>query len=114
MKQAPRTWSETLKHSFLSFQFTSSRADNSLFIKHAKGHFMFVLVHVDDVIITGTSSIEVEKVIAQLSSAFPLKDLGNLSFFLGLEATRSDKGLLLTQKKYVSNLLSKVSMENCK
>lgn len=45
----------------------------------------------DDVIVTSSSALEVEKFIVQLSSVFPLKDLGDLSYFLGIEASRSDK-----------------------
>lgn len=61
-------------------------------------------------IITEASSVEVKKVISQLGSVFSLKDLNTLSYFLGIEASRSDKGLLLTQKKYIDGLLSKASM----
>lgn len=51
--------------------------------------------------------------ISRLGSVFSLKDLGTLSYFLGIEATRDNQDLLLTQKKYVDGLLSKASMSNC-
>lgn len=62
----------------------------------------------------GTSFVEVECVIAQLSSAFSLKDLGVLSFFLGIKVAKTATGLLLTQKNYIDGLLSKAKMEDCK
>ena len=36
-----------------------------------------------------------------------MKDLGHLSYFLGLEITYSTDGLYITQAKYASELLSR-------
>lgn len=49
-----------------------------------------------------------------LSNRFSLKDLGNLSYFLGMEATRTEKRLLLTQTKYITDLLHRTNMTNAK
>lgn len=44
-----------------------------------------------------------------------MKDLGNLHYFLGIEVTKcSDGGILLSQEKYVNDLLKKVNMAQCK
>lgn len=56
-----------------------------------------VLVCVHDLIITGSSSLVVEKFISQFKKVFALKDLGNLSFFLGIEVKRSEFGVYLSQ-----------------
>lgn len=57
-----------------------------------------MLVYVDDVIITGTSSVEVEKVISQLGSAFSLNDLGTLSYFLVLKRLEVKKAYCLHKR----------------
>jgi hypothetical protein len=49
-----------------------------------------------------------------LSQHFEMKDLGTLSYFLGLEVTSSSDGYYHSQAKYVSDLLSKVSLTNSK
>jgi histone deacetylase 1/2 len=49
-----------------------------------------------------------------LSESFPIKDLGTLEYFLGLEATYNSGGMVLTQRKYALDLLHRVSMENCR
>ena len=46
-----------------------------------------MLIYVDDIIITGSNSKDVEEVIVKLSKTFALKDLGNLNFFLGIQVT---------------------------
>ena len=39
-----------------------------------------------------------------------MKDLGHLSYFLGLEITHSTDGLYITQAKYASELLSRAGL----
>ena len=46
---------------------------------------ILVLIYVDDILITGPNSSELEKFIAKFSIKFALKDLGALSYFLGIE-----------------------------
>lgn len=55
-----------------------------------------------------------DNLIRKLSGDFAVKDLGKLRYFLVIEATPSKKGLLLTQQKYVQDLLQKINLHNCK
>lgn len=52
--------------------------------------------------------------IQDLNSKFSLKDLGELSFFLGIKAHRNQCGLLLTQTKYAAELLQKTQIQDSK
>lgn len=85
LKQAPRAWFERLHNFQSSVGFISSRADNSLFLRFAKQPTLFILVYVDDIFITGSSINEIQSLVTQLNTALSLKDLGNLSSFLGIE-----------------------------
>lgn len=49
------------------------------FFKRSQSHFLFVLVHVDDIIITGSSPQMIQQVISNLQSTFALKDFGELN-----------------------------------
>ena len=40
--------------------------------------------------------------------------LGELSFLLGLQISHSNKGILISQKKYIKEMLKKFNMEDCK
>ena len=114
LKQAPRAWFDKLKHSLLQIGFVNSKADNSLFIKYTKVSCVFILVYVDDIIITGSHNKEVCNLIIILNRVFSLKDLGNLHFFLGIEVTPTTTGLHLSQKKYIGDLLKRAKMDNAK
>lgn len=43
-----------------------------------------------------------------------MKDLGGLKYFLGIEVARSQRGIFLSQQKYILDLLSKAGMLECK
>ncbi|KAE8684033.1 hypothetical protein F3Y22_tig00111160pilonHSYRG00043 [Hibiscus syriacus] len=85
LRQAPRNWHDKLKVSLQQMGFVESVADVSLFVKCVDSCYTFVLVYVDDIIITGESKEDVERVIQLMQRDFSLKDLGELNFFLGIE-----------------------------
>lgn len=71
----------------------------------------YMLIYNDVIIINGSSSSFISRLKGLLHRQFALKDLGSLNYFLGIEATKSPKGdLILSQQKYVSDLLQKVGM----
>lgn len=54
LKQAPRAWFEKLASTLVRFGFTSSKCDLSLFIQITSSHITYVLVYVDDILVTGS------------------------------------------------------------
>ncbi|KAM6578484.1 hypothetical protein CsatB_030321 [Cannabis sativa] len=112
LRQAPRAWFEKLKHVLLSFGFLCAKADPSLFYRHTSAHSTFLLVYVDDILVTGSSSSALSSLIQQLHQMFALKDLGLVNYFLGIEVAHTTEGLHLCQKKYILDLLVKAKMDN--
>ena len=91
-----------------------SYADTSLFILSRPSSIIYFLVYVDDLIITSNNSQAVDQIIQQLSSTFSVKDLGMLSFFCGVEVCPTTDGLVLSQHKFVVDLLQKHHMVDSK
>ncbi|KAG8478469.1 hypothetical protein CXB51_028351 [Gossypium anomalum] len=115
LRQAPRAWFDKLKRFLVSIGFVVSKSDASLFIRITSDSILYVLVYVDDIIITGSVSSVIAKFVDQLNTAFALKDMGDLHYFLGIEVTRSSTGCLhLCQKKYIWDLLARSSLSNAK
>ncbi|KAM3251705.1 putative mitochondrial protein like [Capsicum annuum] len=75
---------------------------------------IFILVYVDDVIITGNNPSFLESIISKLGAEFAIRDLGPLSFFLGIQVTRHSIGIFLSQECYVSDILTRARMQACK
>lgn len=115
LKQAPRAWFSLLSQCLTSFGFIASKANPSLFIaKQASNTISIILVYVDDILITGNNSNFTTSVINQLKSKFAMKELGLLSYFLGIEAHKNSHGTLLNQTKYAKDILRRAETEDCK
>ncbi|MDM1607408.1 hypothetical protein HX028_23950, partial [Escherichia coli] len=66
--------------------------------------------YVDDLIVGGDSEEEVVHVKSLLKQNFEMKDLGELRYFLGIEVVRTPHGILLLQRQYGLDMLSKYGM----
>ncbi|KAL5580132.1 hypothetical protein UlMin_012574 [Ulmus minor] len=75
---------------------------------------LFILVYIDDIIVTGSYKEEIKQVILLLNKFFSLKDIGDLNYFLGIEVKTAREGLHLSQKRYIEDLLKRSKMENAK
>jgi len=114
LKQAPRAWFSRLSTRLLELGFTNSRADTSLFIYGEGPTKLFILIYVDDIIVTSPSSTLISSLISKLQGDFPIKDLGNLHYFLGVEVLKHNQGMFLSQRKYILDLLQKANMLSAK
>ena len=114
LKQAPRAWFQCFSSHLLTLGFVASKADSSLFIFMDASTIIYLLIYVDDILLTGNNESRIASFIASLSRLFSMKDLGALHYFLGMEITRSSSGLHLSQSKYILDLLKKTNMVDCK
>ena len=73
-----------------------------------------MLIYVDDIIITRSNCQNVEEVVVKLSKTFALKDLGDLYFFLEIQVARTHDTILISQTKYIQDLLTKTEMAGYK
>ncbi|KAG8498333.1 hypothetical protein CXB51_007179 [Gossypium anomalum] len=115
LRQAPRAWFDKLKGFLLSTGFTLSKSDASLFVRVMTTSTLYVLVYVDDIIVTGNLPDSIDVFVRQLHCEFSLKDMGDLHYFLGIEVTRTSVGSLhLCQRKYIRDLLERSGLANAK
>ncbi|CAM8993362.1 unnamed protein product [Rhodiola kirilowii] len=114
LKQASRQWFARFSEAIIHFGFQRSLNDYSLFTMKKCEDFLILLVYVDDVVITGTSSLLISEVKKYIHDTFRIKDLGLLKYFLGLEVARSDAGIFLNQRKYAIELLDEHNLLQCK
>lgn len=73
----------------------------------------FSLVYVDDILIIGSSSVLILKLVDSLNEKYALKKLGCPMCFIGIEIKWLSYGfLLLTQTNYICDLLNHVNMNH--
>jgi hypothetical protein len=80
--------------------FKPSKVDIALFFYNKGNVTIFLLIYVDDIIVASSSPQATAALLQDLNSEFALKDLGELHYFLGIEVSKLNGGILLTQEKY--------------
>jgi hypothetical protein len=106
LKQASRNWYSKFSEVLINFGFKHSTADPSLFCLHRESGAVFLLLYVDDIVLTGSDPQLISLVKVLLQKHFKIKDLGKLKYFLGIEVARSKQGLFLTQRQYALDIIS--------
>lgn len=91
-----------------------NQSDTSLFILHQFGITIYILVYVDDIIVTGNNQAAIRQVLQALSQRFSVKDPGPFNYFLGVEVLPCSDGLILSQSKYILDLLRDTNMHESK
>ncbi|XP_043717779.1 uncharacterized mitochondrial protein AtMg00810-like [Telopea speciosissima] len=114
LKHVSRNWFSKLSTALISFDFTQSEADHSLFFLHRAPASVFVLVYVDDIIIIGFDATLLQDVKDRICTQFHTKDIGVLKYFLGIEVARSQHGLYLCQRKYTLDILDDCGLIGCR
>lgn len=114
LKQAPRAWYTELRNFLLSLGFVNSVADTSLFVLQDGKEFVYLLVYVDDILVTSSNTRGIANILNLLAERFSMKDPEDLNYFLGIEAHRTATGLHLSQRKYILDLLHTYDMTNAK
>jgi hypothetical protein len=94
--------------------FKISKVDNSLFYLQNDDITMFILVYVDDIIVTSPKSQTILVLLKKLGDEFSLKDLGDLHYCLGIAVNKVKDGIVLSQDNYATDLLKRVGMSMCK
>jgi hypothetical protein len=102
LKQAPRSWYAQLSSKLVDLEFVPSKGDTSLFF------------YVDDIIVVSSSADATKLLLENLEKEFALKDLGDLHYFLWIEVTKIQGGILLSQSKYATEILQRAGMMKCK
>ncbi|GJY76722.1 retrovirus-related pol polyprotein from transposon TNT 1-94 [Tanacetum coccineum] len=85
----------------------------SLFIYSRGDTLLYILVYVDDIIVTCNNKGTIDNIICQLGSAFALKDLGPLNYFLGIEIVRMCPAFFYLKRSTILELLQSTGLSNC-
>lgn len=114
LKQSPRVWFGRFTEAMAKYGFKQSNSNHTMFLKKRDGRITCLVIYVDDMIITGDNTEEIERLKEGQSQEFEMKNLGNLKYFLGIEVLRSKGCIFLRQKKYILDILAETGLLDCK
>ena len=111
LKQSPRAWFSRFSSMVQEFGMIQSTADHSVFYHHTStGQCIYLIVYVDDIVITSSYQDGIQKLKQHLFSHFQTKDLAKLKYFIGIEVAQSNSGVVISQRKYTLDILADTSM----
>ena len=87
-------------------------ADYAMFRPSTPHGIVLLILYVDDMVITGSVHVAIASMKRHLQSDFEMKDLGFLCYFLGIEVACSSHGYLLSQQKYIADLLERATLSD--
>lgn len=108
LKQSPRQWYKRFDAFMLEHDFLRSQYDSCIYFKKLPDDsFVYLLIYVDDMLIVGKDMSEINKIKAQLSGEFEMKDLGAANKILVIEIRKDREAgkLYLSQKNYFERVL---------
>ncbi|XP_071738869.1 uncharacterized mitochondrial protein AtMg00810-like [Rutidosis leptorrhynchoides] len=113
LKQGPCVWYHRFATFVSTIGFSHSQSDNLLFVYQRSMDTAYILLYVDDIILVTSSSSLRHTIMSLLTKEFAMEDLGNLSYFLGINVTRNSQGLFLDQTKYAHDIITRADLANC-
>jgi hypothetical protein len=114
LQQAPRTWFNRFADYAIKLGFRATRSDSLLFVLRRGTDIAYLLLYVDDIVLTGSSSGLLQHVVDCLRAEFAVKDMGDLRFFLGIDVKRTADSFFLSQECYAEDILDRAGMTTCK
>jgi Reverse transcriptase (RNA-dependent DNA polymerase) len=94
--------------------YQQSNTYHTMFIRRKEEKICILVMYVDDIVLTDNDPTEMKMIKTSLGTEFEMKDLGELCYFLGIEVARSKKGVVLSQQKYILDLLNDMGMLGCR
>jgi hypothetical protein len=114
LKQAPRACYSRFANYLTTLGFIEAKSDTSLFIFRRGSNTVYLLLYVDDINMSASSTELLRRTIFALQQEFTMKNLGPLHHFLSITVERRPDGLLLHQRTYMLGILKHAVMTDCK
>ena len=113
LKQAPRAWYLLLDQELKARGFHVSSADPGLYVftDPVDGQ-LYLLVYVDDILLAAKSEKLIHNIKQAVLSKFEGRDLGPASGYLGINITRKDGSILLSNPRMITELATQYGMSS--
>ena len=114
LKQSGRNWNFVLSEFFIQKDFKQSKVDVCLFTKQENEYMIMLVIWVDDIIIAASNQYILSSTKNELKKRFSMKDLGEISYFLGIQFKQQNDSIEMSQSYYLTHVLERFKMADCK
>nr|XP_019703149.1 uncharacterized protein LOC109505208 [Elaeis guineensis] len=98
----------------LGLGFDKSLSESTLYVKKSALNIVVVSLYMDDMLVTGSDSAQINAFKQDMMKMFEMTDLGVMSYFLGMEIKQAQNEIFICQKKYLKEILKRFNMEESK
>ena len=115
LKQAFRQWYLKFHDVISSFEFVDNLINQCIYHKVSGSKICFLILYVDDIILASNNKGFLCEVKQFLSKNFDMKDMGDVSYIIGIKIHRDRfRGILgMSQETHVNKVLERFHMKNC-
>ena len=114
LKQAPKAWYSKMDGHLLSLGFEKSLSESTLYVKKLDSDLVIVSFYVNDLLVTGGNKAQITVFKQNMMKMFEMTNLGEISYFLGMEIKQTQNEIFICQRKYLKEILKRFGMEECK
>jgi len=110
LKQSARSWNHKIDSVLKTNGFTQGKADLCLYVTKYNGECLYILLYIDDLLICGDAQA-IKNTENILSEYFEIKDLGEVSLYLGIQVEKDIYGnFLLSQTNKIRQIVSEFGL----
>lgn len=107
---AARIWYDTMTAVFHRLGFKTCPYDAGLFIHQTRPH-LYITTHVDDFQLVAERAEDIEWTKIALASEWEVKDVSDMTHYLGMEVKSKDGCIYLNQCEYIKELIKSFGLE---
>uniref|UniRef100_A0A8R7PM28 Reverse transcriptase Ty1/copia-type domain-containing protein n=1 Tax=Triticum urartu TaxID=4572 RepID=A0A8R7PM28_TRIUA len=113
LHQAPRAWNAKLDATLVAMGFRRCNSEHAVYAR-GSGHELLLLgVYVDDLVIAGADTREIDNFKTEMKGTFKMSDLGLLSYYLGIEVRQEAGGVIIAQSAYADKIVERAGLTGC-
>ncbi|GKA08235.1 uncharacterized mitochondrial protein-like protein [Tanacetum coccineum] len=102
-----------LNNTLKEIGFQQCMQEKAIYRKVPNGEFIIVTVYVDDLFVTGKSLELINEFKNKMASQFEMLDLGELTYYLGIEVSQEKDCVKIKQERYAMKILKDAGTEDC-
>ncbi|GJR49161.1 ribonuclease H-like domain, reverse transcriptase, RNA-dependent DNA polymerase, partial [Tanacetum coccineum] len=113
LRKAPKAWNIKLDNTLKEIGFQQCMQEKAVYKAVTNEEFIVVAVYVDDLFVTRTSLDCINEFKKRMASQFEMSDLGELTYYLGIEVLQGNDCVEIKQERYAMKILKEAGMEDC-